>query len=128
VAEALCLNCGTPKRVPSKKCGHCGFEPGTDEQALIKSVYLSTQRFDDDEEEKIERYWKELDRVSASMRAGEPPSFDPTEMARLRAQLKLYQSVPMSSVWGAVFRLFRPVIIAIVIIWGLIVLFRWIKQ
>lgn len=122
MAKAICPRCGTPKKRPWKKCSNCGLDPAHDEDALVKSVYLSVERFEDGGDRR--RYSKELDDLTVRIRAGESPSFDPEVLNRLRKQKRLVESVPSSAVWGAVFRLFLPAIVVVVILVVIIVLRR----
>jgi hypothetical protein len=118
MATALCLRCGHNKPAPRKKCKRCGFDPtiGNDD-ALVRSVYLSVGRFTEAAE--TERYAVELDQIRADIEGGKQPTFDNTELARLRAQMSAFKEVPLSAVWGALLRLFLP---AVGLILGLLVL------
>jgi len=121
--HSICPRCGTPKRKPGKKCGHCGLDPDQVEEALVKSVYLSIERFEDGDDR--QRYGEVLRDLSARMRAGESPEFDASVLDELRKQRRLVSSVPASAVWGAVFRLFLPVIVVVVALVIVIIVRRW---
>jgi len=122
MVNALCPRCGTPKKRPWKQCSSCGLDPAHDEDALVKSVYLSVERFEDGDDRR--RYSKELDDLAVRIRAGESPAFDPAVLNRLRKQKQLVESVPASAVWGAVFRLFLPAIVVVVVLVIIIVMRR----
>jgi len=49
------------------------------------------------------------------------------ELDRLRKQKHLVEAVPMSAVWGAVFRFFLPAVIFLAILWGLVILLEELK-
>ena len=108
MAEAICLRCGNQKRAPWEKCNRCGYDPSGDEEALIRSVYLSVGRFA--ESERKATYRTELDRMGLVLERGEQLMFPEAELVRLRAEKKLFNSIPRSAVWGAVLRLFLPAI------------------
>ena len=112
--KAICISCGTRKSAPWKKCSHCGLDPSTDEMALVKSVYLSVGRFEDPDQQR--RYSEELEHLGTSLRDGGVVEYDGGELHRLRKQKKALDGVPMSSVWGAVFRLFLPGIATVVLL------------
>jgi len=108
MAEALCLRCGGAKRNPWRACRRCAFKPAPRSDELIRSIYLSTGRFEDPEE--AAAYREELDHVAEAIRAGLAVSYDESELMRLRARAAAFTSIPSSAVWGAVFRLFLPAI------------------
>lgn len=108
MADAICLRCGFEKSAPWKKCKRCEFDPAGDEEALIRSVYLSVGRFSDSEE--VAAYRLELDHVGHGIERGDKPIFLEREIARLRSEKRSFEQVPISAVWGAVFRLFFPAI------------------
>ena len=93
-----------------------------DEDALVKSVYLSSGRYEDEEERA--RYMEELDGIGALIRNGRPPSFDLQELKRLQQQKRDVESVSWLSVFYALFRIFLPGIIFLAILYGLILLLR----
>ena len=103
-------------------CRNCGLDPADDEEALIKSVYLSVERLDDGDD--LRRYRRELNELGERIRAGESPAFDEVELERLREQKRLVESVPSSAVWGAVFRLFLPAIIVMALLAIIVILRR----
>lgn len=117
MAEAICLRCGAAKSRPWQKCRRCGFSPEADQDCLVKSVYLSVARFDDSA--RAAEYEAVLDVVGKRIRAGHEPEFDLAELDRLAKQREVVESVPMSAVWGALFRFFLPglgVLIVLVLI------------
>ena len=122
MVDSVCPRCGTSKKRPWKACSNSCLDPADDEEALVKSVYLSVERFEDGTERR--RYRKELDEIARRMRAGESPEFDEAELKRLRKQKRLVESVPASAVWGAVFRFFLPVVVVVVILVIIIIVRR----
>jgi hypothetical protein len=106
MAQAICLRCGKQKQAPWEKCNRCGYDPSGDEEALIRSVYLSVGRFT--EPERKATYRTELDRMGLALERGEQVIFPDAELTRLRAKKKSFNSIPRSAVWGAVLRLFLP--------------------
>jgi hypothetical protein len=122
MVHALCPRCGASKKRPWRKCASCGLDPKADEDALVESVYLSVERFDEGDDRK--RYAKELDELAVRMRAGERPAFDARAIARLRRQKRLVESVPYSAVWGAVFRLFFPAIVVLAVLATIVIVQR----
>lgn len=108
MAEAICLRCGNRKKAPWEKCNRCGYDPSGDEEAVIRSVYLSVGRFA--ESERKAAYRAELDRLGLALERGEQLMFPDAELARLRAEKKLFNSIPRSAVWRAVLRHFLPAI------------------
>jgi len=108
MADAICLRCGNSKTMPWEKCARCGYDPSDDEEAMVKSVYLSLGRFAESSD--IARYRLELDQLGAALQRGEEVLFEQPEIERLKAQQALIGKVPRSVVWGAVLRLFLPAV------------------
>lgn len=125
MAEAICLRCGGSKSTPWEKCERCGYDPGADEEALVKSVYLSTGRFTE-ARDKV-RYRMELDRIGAAIEANEQPIFAESELARLRAQKALIERIPPSAAWNAVLRLFLPAAGFLILLFGVAYLIRLLR-
>ncbi len=122
MAEAVCLRCGDKKPAPWRKCKRCRYDPRGDEDALVKSVYLSVGRFTDPTEQG--GYRVELDRLATGIERGEPPTFPKSELDRLRAQKELFDRVGLLPVWGAVFRLFLPAIGLLILLFGIAYVLR----
>lgn len=122
MAEAVCIRCGARKSAPWRVCDRCGYDPTIDDDALLKSVYLSAGRFS--EPDKKKRYRSELDRIAVSIEQGKQPTFDEVELLRLKAQKALVGSVPTSVVWRAVLRFFLPAIGLLILLFGLAYLIR----
>jgi hypothetical protein len=110
--RAVCLRCGSKKRQPWQRCAQCGFDPNESESALVKSVYLSTRRFE--EPERTREYSIQLEEFSERLRNGLTIDFEPAELARLTAQHELVKSIPLSAAAGVLFRLFLPGIVFLV--------------
>jgi hypothetical protein len=125
MANALCLKCGSGKRHPWRACRRCGFKPAPHSEDLVRSVYLSIGRFSDPGE--AEAYQKELDEVGERIRRGDAVTFRADELARLREERDALARVPMSAVWGAVFRLFAPVIALVALVFLTTRIIRFLK-
>jgi hypothetical protein len=103
-------------------CGACGLDPTQDPEALVRSVYLSTGRFDDFDEG--EAYREELAGIALQIQAGQAPSFDEADLARLREQRAHVLQVKPRFVAGALARLFLPALLFLAALWGLVFLLR----
>lgn len=115
------MQCGNKKATPWEACPKCGFDPTTNEDALVKSVFLSVGRFS--KASAKARYRKALDGISATIERGEAPPFEEGELMRLKRQKALVERVPASMAWEAVVRLFLPAIgiIALLFVLGYII-------
>ncbi len=122
MTDAVCIRCGSRKRTPWRRCRRCGLDPSGDPETLVRSVYLSTARFEAPDER---RAWAAtLDAVAARIEAGTPPEFGDGELRRLRAQRDAVRRVPASAVWRAVLRLFLPALVFLAILFGAVLLLR----
>jgi hypothetical protein len=86
-----------------------------DEETLVKSVYLSTGRYEDGNDQI--RYETELLQVAEAIKNGENVGYEEGDLARLRKEKSL---VEQFSPWRAVLRFFLP---AILFIGGLITVY-----
>lgn len=120
--EAVCIQCGAWKRHPARACRRCGLDPRRDGETLVKSVYLSTGRFDAPEDRAA--YREELKRASSELAAGTPVQFDERELERLRHERAAVNQVPLRAVYGALGRLFLPAVLFLAVLYGLIFLLR----
>jgi hypothetical protein len=112
VADAVCVKCGAPKPQAWSRCGGCAFDPSDDNESLVRSVYLSVGRFDD--EASADAYRRELDSIGATLQKGQTISFDEDELIRLRAQKRTFESIPVSAVWRTiVMRILLPAVLFI---------------
>jgi hypothetical protein len=123
---SICIKCGTAKRIALRRCSACGFDPSKDEDSQVRSVYLSTGRYEDPADQ--EYYALQLPQLAASIRSGQPVEFEAAELDRLRDQKRLVESVPLRAVWGAVFRLFLPGLLLIAGIWLLVLVLTLLKK
>lgn len=89
--RAICISCGTSKRLPWKICRECKFDPSLHDIDLVKSVYLSTGRYE--EEEDKASYNFRLNQYAETIRNGGSIAFDAGELRRLEKQRKLVGSV-----------------------------------
>ena len=76
---------------------------------------------------KKERYVEDLERHAAAIRAGQEVEYDEDELARLRRQKHLVESVPMSAVLGMLFRTFLPGILLLAGMLALCLLLAWLR-
>jgi hypothetical protein len=124
--KAICIACGSRKRAPYAPCCRCGFDPGVDDESLVRSVYLSTSRYPlPEQKEERQQYAKQLDMYAEMIRRRQQIVFEEAELARLAANLVLMRSVPRAAVWGAVFRLFLPGVLFVAGVWLFYFLLRW---
>lgn len=114
MAQAICIACGHAKSAPWRRCRSCGLEPTNDDITMVKSVYLSTGRFDQAEEK--ECYEKELDAVGQRIGAGESYCYDEAELARLLSQKRLVEKIPARAVWAAIGRLLLPGVLLVIVL------------
>jgi hypothetical protein len=124
--KALCLRCGAAKATPWATCRRCKFNPEGDEDALVKSVYLSEGRFEDPDEQ--ERYRTELQHMAEELSAGHPIIFEPDELRRLLEQKRLVESIRPAAAFKALFKYFLPVILFVVVLWGLVFTVRYLHR
>ena len=117
--NAICMRCGHAKQQPSRKCRHCGL---ADDEMLVRSVYLSPERFDDPDEQR--KYAEELLALSEALKSGRQVDFDEHELQRLREQLQAVNEVRWRHVFVALFRIFLPMIIVLATLYGVILLLR----
>lgn len=115
MARAICVRCGYAKSKPWRKCRHCGLDPTQDDEALVRSVYLSTGRYDTEEDQRA--YEEELDAVGRAIRSGGSVTYDSAELERLRGQRRAVENY---APWSVVWRLFLP---AGLLIGGLLVVY-----
>jgi hypothetical protein len=123
---AICLSCGTSKDAPWRCCGTCGFDPGKDSEALVRSVYFSAARFDDEPEQS--NWAAELPRIAAEIRAGVTPQPIEAELSRLRAQLAAVEQTTSAQLASGVARIFLPGIVLITVLLGLWIVLRWVNR
>jgi hypothetical protein len=123
MSEAICVRCGAWKRQPWHPCRRCKFDPTRDREALVRSVYLSAGRFDSLPERRA--YRETLRRMATDIEAGASPSFDETELQRLRTQRDLLRSIPTSAVYATLLRLFLPAILFLAALYGLVLFLKW---
>jgi hypothetical protein len=68
MAKAICVFCGEAKDSPADICPACGLNPQINKELLEKSVYLSTGRFETDQEKAA--YRQQLDEISDQIKSG----------------------------------------------------------
>jgi hypothetical protein len=82
------------------------LDPQHDDELLVKSVYLSTGRFNDAKLQ--DAYRAELEVFSQQIRTGHRIEFDSAELARLAAQKDLVRSISFWRVVWTVVWMFWP--------------------
>lgn len=93
------------------------------ESTHVKSVYLSIGRFDDEDD--WDRYSAELAKVGKAIARGEPVDFDEDELERLLQQKRDVESVTTLDVVSFLFRAFLPGVAFLAVLWGFLLLARW---
>lgn len=83
--EAVCIVCGEEKRSPWKICKSCGFDPNSSPDALVKSVYLSTGRYEDRADKDI--YKDHLLKFSEDIKSGISVYYEECDILRLTKQM-----------------------------------------
>ena len=118
---AVCLRCGTTKKVPYAQCDDCGFQP-TDDDSLIKSVYLSLGRYDTPADQS--KYDYELKRLASELSSGQEIEFDGEDLARLRRQKIEVDSVDDGSVLRYLLRVFFPGLLFLLVLTGVLIVLK----
>jgi hypothetical protein len=118
---SICIKCGDEKREPWMRCPSCKFDPRTNPDDLVKSVYLSTSRF---EEEEGGRYREELRQLARTIKAGECVKYDDSELKRLQKQKEMVDSVSLKTVCKTLFRIFLPAILLLLFIVVILILLK----
>lgn len=95
--EAVCIVCGEGKSSPWKVCKACKFDPKARSDALIKSVYLSTGRYDN--QICKDEYRNELSRISEDIKSGFTISYDESDIVRLNNQMNTVNNVKWYYPW-----------------------------
>ena len=84
---AICMKCGNRKKTPFQRCRVCGFLPSLKDD-LVKSVYLSTRRYEAPEQQ--QSYLPELEQASRVLAAGGSVHFVSEELGRLNEEKRLF--------------------------------------
>lgn len=114
---AICLKCGEEKNFPWENCSSCNFIPsGSD---LIKSVYLSQGRFDD--EKMQNEYKEELKKYSLQIKKNVKIRYDKNELKRLGKEKIIIEKFN-PSIFSILFNFFLPSVILFFLIVLLLVL------
>lgn len=121
--QALCIRCGAAKNAPWKTCAQCQYSPLGDDDALMKSVFLSLHRCPDGKS--MEEYQCELAEWSGRIARGEPIIIPPAERDRLLLEMQEVRAVQTIAPWLAVSRLFLP---AAILLLALLAVFLVLKS
>jgi len=119
---SLCIRCGAKKRAPWRKCKSCGHDPSKERGDLVKSVYLSTGRFEDEDDQAD--YVHELNRIADRLKLGIEPAYDAEELDRLSMQKKMVDEVGIRQIVGLLFRTFLPGIIIVGVIALIVIILK----
>ena len=121
--KAICIRCGQAKDFPWRPCSACGLDPQGDEATMVKSVYLSIGRFENEAEQ---RAWElELAILAEQIRRGGGVEFDKQELTRLLAQKHAVGSI---SRWHLIIylgRVFMPGLAILAATWLVGQLLLW---
>lgn len=107
MVEAICIRCGEGKTYPWKKCSFCGLDPNLNDDLIIKSVYLSEGRFDEEDDRILYREY--LKNISLKIKNGQEFIFNKRELDRLRDQRRIIMNIKWYSPWIVVFRVLLKV-------------------
>ena len=101
---AIYIKCGARKSLPYEKCPNCAFDLQHDREDLVKSVYLSSGRFDSQSDK--EKYSGELNSYSERLRSGLSIEYDQAEIERLDMQLTEIEALDDKSILSYLFQFF----------------------
>jgi hypothetical protein len=89
--QAVCIQCGTPRKRPTDRCNVCHFKPSSDEEKA-KSLMLSN--FYEIDGEYRGKTQEELKAIGENIRDGKVYKFDPQEVAQVFAYAHEVMSIP----------------------------------
>lgn len=122
---AYCQKCGNQKYKAYSKCSVCGHNPPDTEDDLIRAVYLSTGRFEDDDDNS--KYVPKLKALGEIIQNGGEIEYNEEEIERLREQKHLVESVRSIDLLVYLLRVFGLPMLLIGIILGVIFLLKYLK-
>ena len=114
--EAVCINCGSEKKRPERRCPVCSFAPSTDEEKA-KSLMISVYYEPDDAYDVCTP--EELVEASKKIAAGEF-HFDDREVAHVVARAQEALAVPASKLVADLFRWMGPPILILLVVFLLL--------
>ncbi len=106
MALAVCITCGAEKSGAWRTCEKCGFDPRSSVPTLVKSVYLSIDRYEELDDR--ESYKNELDKIAELIRCRKAVAYDQAELSRLENQYYEVQSAQRHELWTAFQKTFLP--------------------
>jgi hypothetical protein len=119
----ICIRCGAQKDHLVEECDACKFNPFGDEMDEVKSIYLSTLRFEDEKDK--EEYAIVLRGTAQRLKEGSQIEFPPDELHRLGELRAAFLSVtPLHLLWY-LFRLFWPVLALLAFLYLVYLLLSW---
>jgi predicted ATP-dependent serine protease len=77
MTHAICIQCGTQKKLPSNKCANCHFKPTSDEERAKSIIFSKAYEINGEYKGKT---LAELNAISARIRGGDPYEFDQSEI------------------------------------------------
>ena len=98
--EAVCIVCGEGKSSPWEVCEVCKFDPKRSQDSLVKSVYLSTGRYDDECSKKIYRNY--LNEIAMDIKGRNVIQFHEPDIDRLKRQMNMIKDVKWYYPWISV--------------------------
>ena len=122
IVTAVCIRCGVEKPSPYEKCDHCQLDPREDQDDLVKSVYMSSERFDSAAARRD--YDNKLHIYAQRIGTGVNIDYDPREIERLRMQLAEVESIDDRSLMRYLWNAFFPGILFVVILVGILIVLR----
>jgi len=125
VEHAICIRCGAEKAAPCDRCGDCHFKPDRESDDMARSLYLSEFRYSDPN--MMEGCLTELELVAQRLRRGESYDFESAEVQRMRSVAEKLASQPASAAYRALFRFLLPGLIFLALLWGAILLLRFLR-
>ncbi len=105
-----------------RKCPDCAFDPQQDREDLVKSVYLSSGRFDSQSNK--EKYEEQLNSYSVRLRSGLSVEYDQAEIERLDAQLTEVEMFDENLILKYLFRVFFPGILLLLFLIGVLMILK----
>jgi hypothetical protein len=106
--KIICIRCGAEKDMLMVECDVCQFDPSGDEASEVKTLYLSTLRFEGECDK--QRYAIELDDVAKRIKRGETIDYDAAELDRLGELRRAFLAVTPTVLVLTLLWNFAPVI------------------
>jgi hypothetical protein len=123
--EAICVQCGAERKAGKSRCKNCGLRPTANQDVLIRSIYLSCDRYcwvpDEIERAALTEVWvAELPTLGERIRSGETLEFPHTELSKINSAASASEDVPLGRLALALLRIFWPLLAGIPVVWLLV--------